>query len=109
MNNKDDFYDEEIVFLAKMNKILSHPARLTILKYVASSTECISGDISDFLPLGRTTVLQHLQELKKMGFLKGEIQGSKTKYCIDKCVFNRFLKEINNFTKSILSKDVKCC
>lgn len=109
MASNDFFYEQELQDLAVMNKVLSHPARLAILKYVASSENCISGDISDFLPLGRTTVLQHLQELKKIGFLKGEIHGAKTKYCVDKNKLEFFLTQINNFTNSIMPSDLRCC
>lgn len=69
--------------LAKYAKALGHPARLSILKLLASKKNCICGDIVDELPLSQSTVSQHLKELKEAGLIKGEIEGAKVCYCID--------------------------
>lgn len=69
--------------LAALLKALSHPARLAILTYLAESKVCMSGDITRELPLSRTTVSQHLSELKEAGLIKGEISGSKVNYCLN--------------------------
>lgn len=70
---------------ARLFKALAHPARLAILEYLASTKTCISGDISNVLPLSRSTVNQHLKELKNARLIKGEIAGAKTNYCLNKC------------------------
>ena len=69
--------------LVRYNKVLSHPVRLAILKFLAEAKACISGDISDFMPLGRTTVSQHLKELQDMGLIKREIDGLKIDYYLN--------------------------
>src|ERR1700686_3245324 len=69
--------------LAKYAKALGHPARVAILKLLASKQTCICGDIVDELPLSQSTVSQHLKELKDAGLIKGEIEGAKVCYCID--------------------------
>jgi len=69
--------------LAVLLKALSHPARLAILTYLAESKICMSGDITRELPLSRTTVSQHLSELKDAGLIKGEISGAKVNYCLN--------------------------
>lgn len=69
--------------LAEFARAFSHPARIAILKLLASRKTCISGDISRELPLSRTTVSQHLQELKKLGVIKGEVDGLNVCYCLD--------------------------
>jgi ArsR family transcriptional regulator, arsenate/arsenite/antimonite-responsive transcriptional repressor len=81
---KSHRFDEDLQHLAKYAKAISHPARLAILRYLASSQTCISGDISNEIPLSRTTVSQHLQELKSLGLIKGEINGVKVNYCISR-------------------------
>ena len=53
--------------LAKYAKALAHPARIAILKILASRCSCVCGDIVDELPLSQSTVSQHLNELKKVG------------------------------------------
>ena len=58
--------------LARAAKALAHPARVAILQLLASKTTCISGDIAAELPLARTTVAQHLQELKALGLILPE-------------------------------------
>jgi len=69
--------------LAALFKALAHPARLAILTYLAETFTCMTGDITRELPLSRTTVSQHLAELKEAGLIKGEISGAKVKYCLD--------------------------
>ena len=89
MTLKIQQFDDELQAIAQMAKVLSHPARLAILRYLASRQSCMSGDIAEVLPLSRTTVSQHLQELKKMGLVRGSIDGTKVNYCIDYQVFNK--------------------
>lgn len=81
---KLELFDDEQQELANFAKALSHPARIAILQYLAKTPTCISGDISDFLPLSRTTVSQHLKELKSIGLIQGEVEGLKIKYCLSK-------------------------
>lgn len=102
---KIQLFDKELQETAALFKAMSHPARLAILKYLAETKVCISGDISDELPLSRTTVHQHLAELKKLELIKGEISGVKTNYCLNtekirdmKENLGEFLGEIDNCT-----------
>ena len=69
--------------LARLAKALGHPARVAIIELLASRTTCISGDIAAELPLARTTVTQHLQELKAAGLIRGEVDGLTVCYCLD--------------------------
>ncbi len=103
---KTELFDKEIQEKAAIFKALSHPARLAILLYLANTKSCISGDISKEIPLSRTTVTQHLQELKKAGLIKGEIEGVRKNYCLcDSCIAEvkqtiySFLEEISLTTK----------
>jgi len=99
--SKTELFDEELQEQASLFKALAHPARLQILQFLAKSKNCISGDISDELPLSRTTVNQHLTELKEAGLIKGHVEGVKMKYCLDgekvkemKILLSGFLDEI---------------
>lgn len=69
--------------VASIAKALGHPARIAILQYLAQRKSCVCGDIVDELPLSQSTVSQHLKELKKVGLIKGEIEGPSVCYCID--------------------------
>lgn len=100
---KHEVFDNELQELARFAKAISHPARLAILKYLAETKSCISGDISDYLPLSRTTVSQHLKELRDMGLIHGEIDGLKVNYCLcGSCIkdnleaFDRFFNHVSS-------------
>ena len=69
--------------LARYAKALAHPARVAILKLLATKATCQCGDIVEELPLSQSTVSQHLKELKEAGLITGEIEGAKVCYCID--------------------------
>ena len=81
--SKADLFENDLRHLAEVCKVLGHPARLAILEYLANTKVCITGDISEQFPLARTTINQHLAELKKVDLIKGEICGSKVKYCLN--------------------------
>lgn len=70
--------------LARFAKALGHPARMTIIKFLASQESCFFGDIHDELPIAKATVSQHLKELKEAGMIQGEIEPPKVRYCINK-------------------------
>ncbi|MBN2862089.1 MAG: winged helix-turn-helix transcriptional regulator, partial [Bacteroidales bacterium] len=63
---------------------------------------CYSGDLVEELPIGRSTLSQHLKELKYAGLIQGEINPPYIKYCINrknwekaKELFSSFLNENN--------------
>ena len=83
VKSKTDLFSLQLTEDAQLFKVLGHPARLQILQFLSETTSCITGDISDHLPLSRTTVNQHIKELKNMGLIQGQVQGVKTKYCLN--------------------------
>lgn len=107
--SKANRFDDDLQELAKVSKALSHPARLAILRFLASSETCISGDISQEIPLSRTTVTQHLSELKKLGLIKGEIDGVKVNYCIDSKAVKQMIEGFTAFFGEISKiKQLSC-
>ncbi len=101
---KVELFEKDLQDTASLFKSLSHPARLAILKYLADTKMCISGDISDELPLSRTTVHQHLEELKKTGLIVGEIDGVKKNYCLNQEKIQALRDTLNSFLIQI-----NCC
>jgi len=100
--SKTALFSTEFQKRSELFKALGHPARLAILKYLADTKTCITGDIADELPLSRTTVNQHLKELKDAGLITGTTEGVKTCYCLNlekirelKEMSDTFLNEIN--------------
>ena len=105
---KPEVFDNELQELASFAKVISHPARLAILKYLAETKTCISGDISDKLPLSRTTVSQHLKELRDAGMIHGEIDGLKINYCLCGSSIEDKLAKFIAFFNKIDCKDFSC-
>jgi ArsR family transcriptional regulator len=69
--------------LAARLKALSHPARIEILRVLAERGTCICGEVVEVLPLAQSTVSQHLKVLKENGFVRGEVDGPMSCYCLD--------------------------
>lgn len=80
---KTELFQADQQEIARIAKVLSHPARIAIIQFLAKKQVCISGDISNELPLSRTTVSQHLNELKEAGIIQGEVNGLNVCYCLD--------------------------
>ncbi|NTW26316.1 MAG: helix-turn-helix transcriptional regulator [Lentimicrobium sp.] len=106
--NKSEEFNKELKELAQFARVISHPARLAILQYLAETKTCISGDISDSLPLSRSTVSQHLKELRAIGLIHGEIDGLKINYCLCSSEINRYLELFGNFFEPIKNVNVNC-
>jgi DNA-binding transcriptional ArsR family regulator len=105
---KPEVFEKELQELAEFAKVISHPARLAILKYLAETKTCISGDISDKLPLSRTTVSQHLKELRDMGLIHGEIDGLKINYCLCNSTISKHKALFDAFFEKIESVEINC-
>jgi DNA-binding transcriptional ArsR family regulator len=105
---KTEAFTNELQELAKFTKVLSHPARLAILQYLAGMKTCISGDISDYLPLSRSTVSQHLKELKELGLIKGEIDGLKINYCLNSSKISDYKKMFDLFFIDMTTIEFNC-
>jgi ArsR family transcriptional regulator len=80
------YFTPEQEKLATYGKALSHPVRVFIMDYLANNTErcCYSGDMAENLPIARSTLSEHLKELKKAGLIQGEINPPFIKYCINR-------------------------
>ena len=70
--------------LARFAKALGHPVRIYILELLSQQSCCYSGDLSEVLPIAKSTLSQHLKELKNSGLIQGETEVPKIKYCINK-------------------------
>lgn len=75
--------------LARFAKALGHPVRIYILQLLSTQACCYSGDLSELLPIAKSTLSQHLKELKDAGLIQGEIEAPKIKYCVNKANWER--------------------
>ncbi len=91
--------------LARYAKAMGHPIRIYVLELLSKQSCCYSGDLSEDLPIVKSTLSQHLKELKSAGLIQGEIEAPRIKYCLNQEnwaeaqeLFNKFLKSQINST-----------
>jgi DNA-binding transcriptional ArsR family regulator len=99
MRSKEKVYSKKQEKLARYSKALSHPARVFILDFIAGrkAMSCYSGDIVGVLPLARSTLSQHLTELKTAGLIYGEADPPFIKYCINREAWDEARKMYKTF------------
>ena len=103
--SKTEGMEDRLVQLADMAKALSHPARIKILEILTRKNTCVCGEIVELLPLSQSTVSQHLKELKRVGFIQGDIEGPKTCYCVNK----KTMVRAKHMFSELFSRSFKCC
>ena len=72
MITEKKYYTESQNKMARYAKALSHPVRVFILDFLADNIDkcCYSGDMAEELPIARSTLSEHLKELKKAGLIQ---------------------------------------
>lgn len=93
---KTDYFTAEQEQTARFAKALGHPVRIAILELLNSQSCCYHGDMAEELPIAKSTLSQHLKELKEAGLIQGDITPPTTKYCIN--------RENFKLAKSLLNK-----
>jgi len=83
MSEKSVTTDKQIR-IARYAKAMGHPVRMYILEVLSKQSCCYSGNLSDELPIAKSTLSQHLKELKAAGLIQGEIEAPRVRYCINK-------------------------
>ncbi len=106
IKNKEYGLDQEQ--LARFAKAMGHPARITILNYLASMDSCYFGEIHNELPIAKATVSQHLKELKDAGLIQGEIETPKVKYCINRDNWEKAQSYFATFF-ALKNEKISCC
>ncbi len=81
---KAEIISEEQQRMARLSKALGHPVRIYVLELLSKQSCCYSGDLSETLHIAKSTLSQHLKELKNAGLIQGEIEPPKIKYCLNK-------------------------
>jgi ArsR family transcriptional regulator, arsenate/arsenite/antimonite-responsive transcriptional repressor len=97
--SKKEKFDKDDIRLARFAKALAHPARIAILRHLASIKECYFNEISKELPLADSTVSQHLAELKNADLIQGSFEPPKIKYCINVEEWKQARKLLKGFAK----------
>ena len=80
---ENEIITDRQVRLARYAKALAHPVRIYVMEILSRQSCCYSGDLAEVLPIARSTLSQHLKELKEAGLIQGETNPPKIKYCIN--------------------------
>lgn len=95
--------------LARFAKALSHPTRLYILELLSRQSCCYSGDLSEVLPIAKSTLSQHLKELKSAGLIQGEVEPPKIKYCLNRNTWEDAKGLFNTLFQTEISNPIQSC
>lgn len=82
--SKSDYFTNQQEQTARFAKALGHPVRIAILQLLNGQSCCYHGDMAEELPVAKSTLSQHLKELKDAGLIQGSITPPTVKYCINK-------------------------
>ena len=106
---KSEIFSEEQNHLASISKVLGHPARIAILEQILKTESCICGELVDEIGLAQPTISQHLRELKSVGLIKGNIDGTKVCYCINSEVWLDIQVLLSRFFSLFKNEEGHCC
>ncbi|MGB9745456.1 MAG: ArsR/SmtB family transcription factor [Bacteroidales bacterium] len=81
---KNDVITDDQKKIARFAKALGHPVRIYIINLLVSQSCCYSGNLSEVLPIAKSTLSQHLKELKDAGLIQGDIEGPRIRYCLNR-------------------------
>ncbi|MDD4644956.1 MAG: winged helix-turn-helix domain-containing protein [Bacteroidales bacterium] len=95
--------------LARFAKALGHPVRVYIIELLSKQSCCFSGDLAEDLPIARSTLSQHLKELKSAGLIQGSIEPPKIRYCINGENWELARKFFGNLLQTTKPCDEQCC
>ncbi len=99
-----EFFTLEQKLLARYSRALGHPVRVYIIQLLSKQSCCYSGDLSEDLPIAKSTLSQHLKELKNAGLIQGEIEAPKIKYCINRKNWEEACKLFHDLLKTDLKE-----
>ncbi len=102
---KSDYYTSEQEEISKIAKAIGNPTRVAILQLLSSQSCCYHGDMAEELPIAKSTLSQHLNELKEAGLIQGEISPPTVKYCINKENWEKAQALFSQFFNQISMKD----
>jgi len=105
---KSEIFTDQQNKISVIAKAFGHPARVAILQHLFKTNSCICGDLVDEIGLAQPTISQHLKELKNIGLIKGNIEGTSVCYCIDQTNWAN-IKDIFMQFLDYESQKTECC
>lgn len=106
---KIEMFDATQNEIALFAKAFGHPARVAILQYLFKINACVCGDLVNEIGLAQPTISQHLKELKQLGLIQGNIEGTSVCYCINSETWLKMKETMMLFLNQDLYKTEGCC
>ncbi|NND94690.1 MAG: winged helix-turn-helix transcriptional regulator [Flavobacteriales bacterium] len=95
--------------ISRYAKGIGHPARVAILQHLFNLDTCVCGDLVNEIGLAQPTISQHLKELKNLGLIKGNVEGTSVCYCIDKENWAKMNETLSQFLNLDEQEKEDCC
>ncbi len=106
--SKTEMFTDKQNQIALFAKVIGHPARVAILQHLFKLNSCVCGDLVNEIGLAQPTISQHLRELKLMGLIKGNVEGTSVCYCIDTENWTKMKKVLSDFLEQN-TPQTDCC
>lgn len=106
---KTEMFTNQQNEIALFAKVFGHPARVAILQHLFKLDSCVCGDLVDEIGLAQPTISQHLKELKHLGLIKGNVEGTSVCYCINTKNWINMKVTMLEFLNQDSSENEKCC
>jgi len=106
---KSEIFTKEQNDLACLAKAMAHPARIAILQEIIKAQSCICGTLVTEIGLAQPTISQHLRELKNVGIIQGNIEGTSVCYCINPERWEEVHQLFQSFFNAYIKPNEQCC
>lgn len=106
---KTEMFTDQQNEISLFAKAFGHPARVAILQHLFKINACICGDLVNEIGLAQPTISQHLKELKHLGLIKGNVEGTSVCYCIHKENWTAMKAVMSEFLNQDLTSNDNCC
>ena len=106
---KTEMFSDHQNEISLFAKAFGHPARVAILQQLFKIDACYCGDLVIEIGLAQPTISQHLKELKYLGLIKGNVEGTSVCYCIHKENWTAMKTVMSEFLNKDLTQKQDCC
>ncbi len=106
---KTEMFTNQQNEIALFAKVFGHPARVSILQHLFKIDSCVCGDLVSEIGLAQPTISQHLKELRHLGLIKGNVEGTSVCYCINTENWTKMKETMLQFLNQDISTKEDCC
>lgn len=106
---KTEIFTRQQNQIALFSKVFGHPARVAILQHLFKINTCVCGDLVNEIGLAQPTISQHLKELKNLGLIQGNVEGTSVCYCINPENWGKMKKLMAEFLDQDINLNMDCC